>query len=121
MAKQTSTKRPIARDLDVPAEYLGDNGRFRPGYDAKYKSDLIKTALGTDTAPADREAAVAQLVKLGWGTHLDKATQLQIAKARPKTQFARGYQAAMVDVDKANREGGVKAVRAWIKANLLPE
>lgn len=121
MAKQTSTKRPIARDLGVPTEYLSDNGRFRPGYDAKYKSDLISIALSLDVADRDRQAAANQLTKLGWRAHLDKAREVRIAKAQPKSQFARGYQAALADVVKANEEGGVKAVRAWIKANLLPE
>jgi hypothetical protein len=35
-----------AREQGFPEAYLGENGNFRPGYDARAKTDLVHAVLG---------------------------------------------------------------------------
>jgi hypothetical protein len=44
--KTSKPKKPVAKDLGVPAVYLGPTGTFKPGADAALKSDLILAILG---------------------------------------------------------------------------
>jgi predicted transcriptional regulator len=44
---EAKAKKPVARDQGVPEVYLSEAGTFRPGYDAKMKSDLITAILGS--------------------------------------------------------------------------
>ena len=65
-----------ARDRGVPDIYLGENGNFRPGMDARYKSDLILSALGLPAPDAkmafDPADAVARIEERGWTHFLDR-------------------------------------------------
>lgn len=61
------------RNLDVPLEFLQrEAGPFKPGYDSKYKSELIKSALG-EGGRWSRQDAIDRLSARGWLNHLDKA------------------------------------------------
>lgn len=77
MPRRTRPPRPKPevrpRNLDVPLEYLRfKDGPFLPGHDAKYKSDLVKSALGESTK-FDRREAEERLRQRGWLVFLDKA------------------------------------------------
>jgi hypothetical protein len=65
-----------ARDRGVPDVYLGEGGNFRPGMDARYKSDLICAALSLPAPdakmPFDPADAVARLDERGWTGFLDR-------------------------------------------------
>lgn len=65
-----------ARDRGVPDVYLGDTGNFRPGMDARYKSDLILSALGLPAPDAletyDPADAVTRIEERGWTAFLDR-------------------------------------------------
>lgn len=68
--------KPTARERGVPDVYLGDNGNFRPGMDARYKSDLINSALGLTNENAkmafDLADAEQRLTERGWTHFLDR-------------------------------------------------
>jgi len=60
-------KKVTARDQGVPEVYLSEAGTFRPGYDAKMKSDLITAVLGSPTLHTfTAEEAEAILESRGW-------------------------------------------------------
>jgi hypothetical protein len=65
-----------ALDRGVPDVYLGETGNFRPGMDARYKSDLIQAALGLPAPDAlmsfDPDDAVTRLDERGWTGFLDR-------------------------------------------------
>jgi hypothetical protein len=66
------TPKVTARDQGVPEVYLSESGSFKPGYDAKLKSDLLTAVLGdgrlhTFTA----EEALAVLESRGWTSMLE--------------------------------------------------
>jgi hypothetical protein len=69
--RQSKTK--TARDQGVPDVYLSEKGTFRPGMDARYKSDLVHAALGLDNPkalatfdPADARKRLKQRNWLGF-------------------------------------------------------
>lgn len=51
-SKTPKVKQPNPRDQGIPEVYLSESGKFKPGYDAKLKSDLVNSAL--DTNPQQR-------------------------------------------------------------------
>jgi hypothetical protein len=88
---KTERKAKTARDLGVPKEYLGPGGKFRPGADARLKSDLILRALDLPAPDAkvqfSQAAAVKLLVKFPqWKPYLERAKSAlaQAAKAEAK-------------------------------------
>ncbi len=92
---QTGPKRKDYRKLGVPDEFLNPGtGRFLPGYDAKYKAQLINEALeaeakGTRPTKANgghSSAAAKRLAELGWTSHLDKSRESRKAKAERKAK-----------------------------------
>lgn len=61
------TPKVTARDQGVPEVYLSEAGTFRPGYDAKLKSDLITAILGSPVLHTwTSEEALAVLESRGW-------------------------------------------------------
>lgn len=60
-------KKQTARDQGVPEAYLSESGAFRPGYDAKLKSDLLTAVLGSGVLHVfSEEEALAVLTSRGW-------------------------------------------------------
>lgn len=63
-----------AGDDGVPAVYCGENGKFKPGMDARYMSDLIAAVIGVDEPNVlmafDPVDAVERLRQRGWMHHL---------------------------------------------------
>ena len=85
----SNNKKQTARDQGVPASYLGANGNFKPGLDARYKSDLITSALGEKIGDKGlhqftRDSALERLEQRGWLPHLEKAKKSRDAKAAKK-------------------------------------
>ena len=97
----TKTKKPTAKDQGVPDAYLADNGNFKPGLDARYKSDLITSILGEKNPKSLHtfEAADAQkrLEQRGWQGFLAKAKiarEAAVAKKASRAKKARANAAA---------------------------
>lgn len=92
--KVANNKKETAKDQGVPGTYLGAGGNFKPGLDARFKSDLITSALGEKIGPEGmhqftRDAALEFLAKRGWLPHLEKAKKSRDAKAAKKAEKAK--------------------------------
>jgi hypothetical protein len=75
-----------ARDQGIPDVYLGESGTFKPGYDAKLKSDLLTAVLGSGVLHVFTEKeALAILESRGWMPMLEKSRE---ARARRNGQSA---------------------------------
>ena len=71
-----------ARDQGVPEVYLSEAGTFRPGYDAKMKSDLITAILGSPVLHTwDAEEALRVMTERGWLTMLEASREARARKA----------------------------------------
>lgn len=91
--KVAASKKETARDQGVPGTYLGANGNFKPGLDARYKSDLITSALGEKIGPKGlhqftKESAMERLAQRDWLPHLEKAKKSREVKAAKKAEAA---------------------------------
>jgi hypothetical protein len=65
-----------ARDQGIPEVYLSESGAFRPGYDAKLKSDLISAVLGNGVLHVFSEKeALSILESRGWVSMLEKSRE----------------------------------------------
>ena len=80
--KPAKAPKVTARDQGVPEVYLSESGAFRPGYDAKLKSDLIAAILGDGrlhTFEADEAQAI--LESRGWTSMLETSRAARERKA----------------------------------------
>lgn len=87
-------KKESAKDQGVPGTYLSANGNFKPGLDARYKSDLITSALGEKIGPNGmhqytQENALERLAQRNWLPFLEKAKASRAAKAEKKLEAAK--------------------------------
>lgn len=87
-----------AKSQGVPDAYLTERGTFKPGYDARYKSDLVKCALDladdrclTTFTVAD---AKRRLTQRGWTKFLDAKRKSLAAKTKTAARNAKEAQAA---------------------------
>jgi hypothetical protein len=75
----TPTKQ-TAKQQGFPAVYLGPTGNFKPGLDARAKSDLIAAVLKLDNPDAlyrFRADKAQKLIKArGWQSHVDRKRKL---------------------------------------------
>lgn len=88
---KTQSKAKTARDLGVPDAYLGPNGKFRPGMDARLKSDLILLALDQPAPKALVQFPRAEAIKLltkfpEWKPFLGRKKQALAAQAKASTK-----------------------------------
>jgi hypothetical protein len=90
-AKAAKATKPTARDKGVPDRYLSESGKFKPGYDAKYKSDLVADALEFETANSGRKSSPAhkQLQRMNWTGFLDKSRESRRAKREAAAKAAK--------------------------------
>ena len=73
-ATEAKPKKVTARDQGVPEVYLSEAGTFKPGYDAKLKSDLLTAVLGPKTLHEwTAEDALAVLESRGWLPFLEQS------------------------------------------------
>lgn len=71
-----------ARDQGVPEVYLSEAGTFKPGYDAKMKSDLITAILGSPVLHTwDPEEALKVMESRGWLPMLEASRAARERKA----------------------------------------
>lgn len=81
-AKPAKVKKPTAREQGVPDVYLSESGAFRPGYDAKLKSDLLTAVLGDGRLHVfTADEAVALLTERGWLPFLETSRAARERKA----------------------------------------
>lgn len=78
------TQKITARDQGFPEVYLGEGGNFKPGYDARAKTDLIHAAEGWDNPSAlhkfSPEEAASLIAKRHWNGHRLKSREAREAK-----------------------------------------
>lgn len=78
------TQKVTAKEQGFPEEYLGEGGNFKPGYDARAKTDLIHAAEGWDNPDAlyvfTPEDAAVLIAKRHWNSHRLKAREAREAK-----------------------------------------
>jgi len=83
-------KKATAREQGVPEIYLGESGNYKPGMDARHKSDLINRVLGIENKksllPKDitAEQALEMLQLRGWVGFLERKREINAAKAEAK-------------------------------------
>jgi hypothetical protein len=103
----TGTKKSKVDNSNVPPEYLGTNGKFKPGLDARYKSDLVLSVLGETSDKSlhkfSKQAAEERLKERGWLAFLDKARAVREAREAKKATAA--AKKAEADAAKAEIEG----------------
>jgi hypothetical protein len=94
MAEKTT--KPTAKDTGVPDIYLSETGNFKTGMDARYKSDLVLSALGLITKekpqkslmvfePADAEK---RLAARNWTKFLIRKREIHEAEQKAKAAKA---------------------------------
>jgi hypothetical protein len=97
-ATKTKTSKETAQDQGFPKAYLGSNGNFKPGLDARAKSDLINAVLGIDGGSALHKFSAEKAQELidvrGWGDFLDRKREIVEAKAEAKEKAAKEKAAA---------------------------
>ena len=81
-AEEAKPKKVTARDQGIPEVYLSEAGTFRPGYDAKLKSDLIVAVLGDGRLHDwDADEAMRVLTERGWLPMLEASRAARVRKA----------------------------------------
>lgn len=113
MAKET------AKDQGVPDAYLNaETGNFKVGMDARYKSDLVNSALGVEgvgmLSKFEPKDAEARLAKRGWEEFLDRKRQIIAEKEAKAAESAAAKEAAARE--KADAKKAAQAERAAAKA-----
>lgn len=77
--------RQMSDNSSIHQDYLSESGRFKPGLDARYKSDLVKSALGISDGENlhtyEPEDAVARLEARSWLPFLEKKKAALAAQA----------------------------------------
>jgi hypothetical protein len=80
-ATEAKAKKVTARDQGVPEVYLSESGSFRPGYDAKLKSDLIVAILGDGRLyEFTADEAMSILESRGWLPMLETSREARERK-----------------------------------------
>lgn len=102
-------KKETAKDQGFPAEYLGENGNFKPGLDARAKSDLVNAFLGLESKGAlatfTKDEAQKLLKKRGWMSFVEKK-QASIAAAQAKKEAAAAKRAEEKAATAGNKPSG---------------
>lgn len=91
--KPKATPKPTAKDLGVPDVYLGAGGNFRPGLDARLKSDLINAIIDVENKGALVKWTADEAKKLfaqfpQWKGFLIRKQEIVAAKAAAATERA---------------------------------
>jgi hypothetical protein len=86
-ATKERVKKPTARDRGVPEIYLNpETGNFKVGADARYKSDLVSSALGiadeSRLQDFDAKDAEKRLAEREWTPFLDRKKEILAEKER---------------------------------------
>lgn len=108
-----NSKKETARDQGVPGTYLSANGNFKPGLDARYKSDLIKSAMGEKIDDKGlhqftKDSALERLEQRGWLGHLEKAQKNRDEKAKKAAEKAKATPRASRSTKKSSTKTPAK-------------
>lgn len=80
--KSLAVKTP--KEQGFPEVYLAETGKFKPGYDAKAKSDLVASALGLskpDKLHRFTKEKAQELISLrGWDGYLERKRKIMASK-----------------------------------------
>ena len=105
-------KKQTAREMGAPDEYLSDSGNFRPGMDARYKSDLVNSALGIKDKKAlmtfTVEDAETRLQIRGWTGFLTRKREILAAKAEKASSKPKATRKAAAKPKATKAAGEVK-------------
>lgn len=86
---------------NVPKIYLNDKGKFQVGKDARYKSDLVKSALGIEDDSMLMKFTVKdaekRLAERSWTGFLDRKRQILADKEATATAKAEAKATAKVE------------------------
>ncbi len=108
--KARMAKKETAKDQGVPEIYLAESGNFKPGLDARYKSDLINSALGEkgkgQLAEFDAKDAIKRLQQRNWISFLERKKEII------KEKEAKAAKAKAEKDEKAREAAAAKAVKA---------
>lgn len=96
LRRNNTVAKETAKDQGVPEAYLGENGNFKIGMDARLKSDLVNSVLGLITKDEPgaslqvfSEAEATELLKKrGWTSFLDRKREIVEAQAAKKAAAA---------------------------------
>jgi hypothetical protein len=127
-------KKATARDRGVPEEYLNaETGNFKVGADARYKSDLVSSALGLEDSSRlvdfDAKDAESRLQERGWMSFLDRKREIikekeakAEARAKEKEEAARlkAEEKEKAATEKANAKAQA-AAEAKAKGEATPD
>lgn len=120
LRERTAMAKETAKDQGVPDVYLSESGNFKIGMDARYKSDLINSALGIENKgalmtfqPKDAEKRLAQR---DWTGFLDRKREIIEEKAakdakRAEEKETRERERAEAKAKKAEEKAAAKAER----------
>lgn len=120
----TKPKKQTARDRGVPEVYLNEEtGNFKVGADARYKSDLVTSALEQEDDSRlmtfDPKDAVKRLQERGWMTFLDRKKEILAEKqAKAEARAKEREEAARV---KAEEKAAKEKEKAEAKAKADAE
>jgi hypothetical protein len=107
------TPKQTAKDQGVPAVYLSESGNFKPGMDARYKSDLISAVLGLDLSKALHKFTAAdaesRLAQRNWIPFLERKRALIKEKAAAAKEQAEKKATATRERAAAKAEAKAKA------------
>lgn len=126
MATDAKTKKPAkvtAADQGFPKEYLAPNGNFKPGLDARAKSDLVAAVLGIDQSKALVKFSAEDAQKLidvrGWqGFVTKKKASLEGEAARAEKRKAA---AATKAKEKAAAKSNVVDIESAASGGAKPD
>jgi hypothetical protein len=124
MADKKAPKQ-TARDLGTPEVYLSESGNFRPGMDARYKSDLVNSALGIKDKKAlmtfEVKDALERLQVRNWVGFLTRKREIIEAKAaKAEKAKASKAKAGISKVRAAAKKREAKKVDGEVKPDPKP-
>src|SRR5438128_2119683 len=127
-SKTTKVKKETARDQGVPEVYLSEKGSFVPGMDARYKADLVNSALGLQDkdAKAHFEPADAEkrLEMRDWTKSLVRKREILAGRKMSALAQRLEQAASSVDLDSSDLarvlETNPRTVSRWLKNEVSP-
>jgi hypothetical protein len=125
-ATKERTKKPTARDRGVPEIYLNaETGNFKVGADARYKSDLVSSALGIpdesrlqDFEPKDAEKRLAER---DWTPFLERKREILAEKERKAAERAKEKEQAAREKAAAKEQAKQDAAAAKAAGQAAPD
>jgi len=114
MATTAKKGKTNAKDQGFPEVYLGENGNFRPGMDARAKSDLVDAVLGLEPSAAalhafTEEEAKGLIASRGWQSFV--AAKKKIVEAKAAKAAARAAEKEAREKERAEAKAAKAAAK----------